>query len=112
MGTLTFEETKDMVDAEISEKAYPLASEELHKGIFDLVSSAVSNKQIKKGNNEAIKVLNKGRAELIIIAADTDPIEIILNIPILCEDKNVPYIWVKSRYALGRACGINRAVIC
>merc|ERR1712062_261117 len=101
-----------MSEVEVSDKAYPLASEELHKGIFDLVSNAVTNKQVKKGSNETIKVLNKGRAELVIIASDTDPIEIVLSIPILCEDKNVPYIWVKSRYALGRACGINRAVIC
>jgi U4/U6 small nuclear ribonucleoprotein SNU13 len=29
----------------------------------------------------------------------------------LAEDKNVPYIFVPSKTALGRACGVSRSVI-
>ena len=29
----------------------------------------------------------------------------------LAEDKNVPYVYVPSKIALGRACGVSRAVI-
>lgn len=39
------------------------------------------------------------------------PIEIVLHLPLLCEDKNVPYVYVPSRAALGRACGVSRNVI-
>ena len=28
--------------------------------------------------------------------------------PLVCEDKNVPYVFVKSKTALGRACGVSR----
>ena len=45
------------------------------------------------------------------MAADSEPLEILLHIPLLCEDKNVPYVFVKSKIALGRACGVSRAVI-
>lgn len=45
------------------------------------------------------------------MAADTEPIEILLHLPLLCEDKNVPYVFVPSKSALGRACGVSRAVI-
>ena len=45
------------------------------------------------------------------MAADTEPIEILLHLPLLCEDKNVPYVFVPSRTALGRACSVSRAVI-
>jgi len=45
------------------------------------------------------------------MAADTEPIEILLHLPLLCEDKNVPYVFVPSKTALGRACGVARAVI-
>jgi U4/U6 small nuclear ribonucleoprotein SNU13 len=45
------------------------------------------------------------------MAADTEPIEILLHLPLLCEDKNVPYVFVSSKSALGRACGVSRAVI-
>merc|ERR1711915_80745 len=67
--------------------------------------------QIKKGANEATKALNRGIAELIIMAADTEPLEILLHLPLLCEDKNVPYVLVRSKQALGRACGVSRPVI-
>ena len=44
-------------------------------------------KKIKKGANEATKTLNRGISELIILAADAHPLEIILHLPLLCEDK-------------------------
>ncbi|CAF5218247.1 unnamed protein product [Rotaria magnacalcarata] len=45
------------------------------------------------------------------MAADTTPIEILMHLPLLCEDKNVPYVFVRSKQALGRACGVTRPVI-
>lgn len=35
----------------------------------------------------ATKTLNRGIAEFIILTADTEPLEILLHIPLLCEDK-------------------------
>jgi U4/U6 small nuclear ribonucleoprotein SNU13 len=32
-------------------------------------------------------------------------------LPLLCEDKNVPYVFIPSKAALGRACGVSRPVI-
>lgn len=68
-------------------------------------------RQLKKGANEATKTLNRGIAEVIVLAADTAPLAILLHLPLLCEDKNVPYVYVPSKTALGRACGVSRAVI-
>lgn len=45
------------------------------------------------------------------MTADTEPIEILLHLPLLCEDKNVPYVFLPSKTALGRACGVSRPVI-
>ena len=45
------------------------------------------------------------------MAEDIEPIEIVLHLPLLCEDKNVPYVFVPSKIALGRACGVSRAVV-
>ena len=45
------------------------------------------------------------------MAADTEPLEILLHLPLLCEDKNVPYVFVPSKIALGRACGVSRPVV-
>lgn len=68
-------------------------------------------KQLKRGANEATKTLNRGISEFIVMAADAEPIEILLHLPLLCEDKNVPYVFVPSKSALGRACGVSRPVI-
>merc|ERR1712112_514942 len=87
------------------------ADPKLTKDILELVQQACNYKQLKKGANEATKTLNRGIAEFIVMAADAEPLEIILHLPLLCEDKNVPYVFVRSKTALGRACGVTRAVI-
>uniref|UniRef100_A0A6B2LQP6 Ribosomal protein eL8/eL30/eS12/Gadd45 domain-containing protein n=1 Tax=Arcella intermedia TaxID=1963864 RepID=A0A6B2LQP6_9EUKA len=92
-------------------KAYPLADSDLTITILDLISQAANYKQLRKGANEATKTLNRGLAELIVMAADAEPIEIVLHLPLLCEDKNVPYVFVPSKAALGRACGVTRPLI-
>ena len=71
----------------------------------------MNHKQLKKGANEATKTLNRGVAELLVLAADAEPLEILLHLPLLCEDKNVAYVFVESKDALGRACGVSRPVI-
>jgi U4/U6 small nuclear ribonucleoprotein SNU13 len=83
----------------MSEKAFPLADADLTIALLDLVQQASNYKQIKKGANEATKTLNRGISELIILAADAEPIEILLHLPLLCEDKNVPYVFV-PRYVV------------
>ncbi|KAF9083713.1 NHP2-like protein 1 [Mortierella sp. AD031] len=102
---------KDMEQAEVNPKAWPLADAALTNSIMDLVQQASHYKQLKKGANEATKTLNRGIAEFIVMTADTEPIEILLHLPLLCEDKNVPYVFVPSKTALGRACGVSRPVI-
>ncbi|SIO73295.1 SNU13, NHP2L, U4/U6 small nuclear ribonucleoprotein SNU13 [Babesia microti strain RI] len=97
--------------SEPNSKAFPLATDDMNGKLLDLVQQASNYKQLKKGANEATKSLNRGLAELIVLAADAEPLEIILHLPLVCEDKNVPYIFVKSKTALGRACGVSRPVI-
>ncbi|KAH9901528.1 NHP2/L7aE family protein [Cubamyces menziesii] len=100
-----------MADTEAKTKAFPLADAQLTNSILDLVERASQFKQLKKGANEATKTLNRGIAEIIILTADTEPLEILLHLPLLCEEKNVPYVFVPSKAALGRACGVTRPVI-
>eukprot|EP00029_Vermamoeba_vermiformis_P000166 TRINITY_DN10184_c0_g1_i1.p1 TRINITY_DN10184_c0_g1~~TRINITY_DN10184_c0_g1_i1.p1 ORF type:complete len:140 (-),score=17.04 TRINITY_DN10184_c0_g1_i1:135-554(-) len=92
-------------------KAYPLCTDSLAHQILGLIQQASNYKQLKKGANESTKALNRGIAELIIMAADTEPLEILLHLPLLCEDKNVPYVFVPLKIELGRACGVSRPVI-
>ncbi|KAI9799000.1 MAG: RNA binding protein snu13 [Phylliscum demangeonii] len=112
---------------------WPVAKDALAQEILDVVQQAGHYRQLKKGANEgmrprplvllldprrhewltvvAAKTLNRGLSELIIIAGDTAPLAIVMHLPLLCEDKNVPYVFVPSKVALGRACGVSRSVV-
>jgi U4/U6 small nuclear ribonucleoprotein SNU13 len=57
------------------------------------------------------KALNRGVCEIAILTADASPLAILLHIPLLSEDKGTPYVFVPSKLALGRACGVSRPVI-
>lgn len=92
-------------------RAIPLADATLSTKILNLVQQASNYNQLKRGANEATKTLNRNQSELIIMAADVEPLEILLHLPLLCEDKNVPYVFVNSRQALGRASGVQRSVV-
>lgn len=47
-----------------------------------------------------------------IIAADISPIDVLSHLPILCEEKGVPYIYVRSRAEVGEACKTKRPTSC
>lgn len=96
---------------EVNSKAYPLADPTLTTKIMNLLQQALNYKQLRKGANEATKTLNRGLSEFIVMAADAEPLEILLHLPLLCEDKNVPYVFVRSKQALGRACGVSRPIV-
>mmetsp|Transcript_18334 Transcript_18334/g.25495 ORF Transcript_18334/g.25495 Transcript_18334/m.25495 type:complete len:106 (+) Transcript_18334:202-519(+) len=76
----------------LSTIATPLADVQLSDKLYKLISYLNKFSQIIKGANESLKTLEKGNALLVILAADTEPIELISHLPILCEDK-VYYIF-------------------
>lgn len=92
-------------------RAFPIADQKLSLQIFDLIDLAKDYNRIKKGANETVKSIKKGVVEIVIIASDADPLEIVLHLPLVCEDKNIPYIFIFGKEALGKACGVNRPVI-
>ena len=100
-----------MTEADVNPKAYPLADAHLTKKLLDLVQQSCNYKQLRKGANEATKTLNRGISEFIVKAANAEPLETILHLPLLCEDKNGPHMFVHSKKALEHACGISRPVI-
>eukprot|EP01099_Mayorella_cantabrigiensis_P004512 TRINITY_DN339_c0_g1_i2.p1 TRINITY_DN339_c0_g1~~TRINITY_DN339_c0_g1_i2.p1 ORF type:complete len:101 (+),score=31.87 TRINITY_DN339_c0_g1_i2:88-390(+) len=77
-----------------SSKAFPMADAQMTKTIYDLVQQANNYKQLKRGANEATKALNRGQAEFIVLAGDAEPLEILLHLPLLCEDKVPPHFFL------------------
>ena len=62
--------------------------------------------KIRKGTNEVTKSIERGEAKLVVIAADVNPPEIIMHLPILCGEKNIPHVFVDSKAELGAAAGL------
>jgi U4/U6 small nuclear ribonucleoprotein SNU13 len=67
--------------------AWPKADPALAQELLDLVQQCSHYRQLKKGANETTKSLSRGTSELVILAADTTPLSIVLHIPLLAEDK-------------------------
>merc|ERR1711998_749639 len=86
-------------------KAWPLVNKNLSEDILNLIKIASSFSSIKKGTNETTKAINRNLAKLVILAADTNPLEILLHIPISCEEKDIPYVFVGTKSSLSRAAG-------
>ena len=55
------------------------------------MQQASNCKQLRKRANEGTKTLNRGLPQLVALARDVEPLEILLHLPMLCEDKNVPH---------------------
>lgn len=96
----------------ISAKAMPLATEEQCSKIYSKIQMLRKAGNVKVGINEVTKVLNNGKAQLVVIGADVTPFEVTQTLPILCEDKNVSYIYVRSVQSLGKACSVGRTAAC
>ena len=83
--------------------------EEIQEKVLQLFEIAKNTGKIKKGTNETTKAVERGQAKLVAIAENVSPEEIVMHLPKLCEEKKVPYIFVKTKEELGKACGIEVA---
>jgi len=56
---------------------------------------------IRSGTNTITKLVEQKKAQLVVIAHDVDPIELVLFLPALCRKMGVPYCIVKGKARLG-----------
>jgi len=82
-------------------------SKELGDKILQAVEIAKNTGKLRRGVNETTKATERGIAQLIVIAEDVEPEEIVMHLPVLCEEKKIPYAYVPSKLELGRSSGID-----
>ncbi|RLJ08158.1 MAG: 50S ribosomal protein L7ae [Candidatus Aenigmatarchaeota archaeon] len=80
---------------------------DLSNKVLEAVTLAKTTGKVKKGVNETTKTIERGLAKLVVIAADVQPEEIVMHLPVLCEEKQIPYVYVPSKDELGKAAGIQ-----
>ena len=80
---------------------------DLAEKILEAIEVARKSGKIKKGTNETIKEVERGNAKLVVIAEDVNPIEIVMHIPPLCEEKGITCVSVSKKEDLGAAAGLK-----
>jgi large subunit ribosomal protein L7Ae len=79
---------------------------ELQDKALDALEKARDTGKIRKGTNEVTKAVERGNAKLVLIGSDVEPPEIVMHIPMLCEEKKIPYIYV-PKAEIGSSVGIH-----
>ncbi len=80
---------------------------EIADATYEALQVANQTGNIRKGTNETTKAIERGQAKLVVIAEDVDPPEVVAHIPILCEERKIPYVFVPSKDKLGSSVGID-----
>lgn len=75
--------------------------------VYEAVELAKKTGKLKKGINEVTKAVERGIAKLVVIAKDVNPPEIVMHLPPLCKEKEIPIVHVPSKDELGASAGLG-----
>merc|ERR1711865_712221 len=106
------EEEDEASQVEVGVFCEPLAEPKLAKKLFKCIKKATKTKQVLRGVKEVVKAVRKGTKGVCVIAGNISPMDVISHLPILCEEKSIPYIFVRSKEELGAAALTKRPTSC
>jgi large subunit ribosomal protein L7Ae len=82
-------------------------SKEIADAAYEALQIASKTGTVRKGTNETTKAIERAQAKLVVIAEDVDPPEVVAHLPLLCEERKIPYIFVPNKEKIGNAVGID-----
>lgn len=82
-------------------------NDSLAEKTYNAVEKAADTGEIAIGSNEVTKSIERNNADLVVIAGDVSPEEIIMHLPGLADERDIPYTFVPEKEELGLAAGIN-----
>ena len=80
---------------------------EIVDAAYEALTIASKSGVVRKGTNEATKAVERSQAKLVVIAEDVDPPEVVAHLPLLCEERKIPYVFVPNKDKIGNAIGID-----
>lgn len=84
-----------------------------NESVLQAIEIAKKSGKIRKGVNEVTKSVERGKAQLVAVASDVSPKELVMHLPILCEEKSIVCKQdVASREELGAAAGLAVPTVC
>ncbi len=80
---------------------------DLQDDAVDALEVARDTGTVKKGTNETTKAIERGNADLVFVAEDVQPEEIVMHLPELAEEKGIPVIFIETQDDVGHAAGLE-----
>jgi large subunit ribosomal protein L7Ae len=80
---------------------------EIVDAAYEALSIASKSGVVRKGTNEATKAVERSQAKLVVIAEDVDPPEVVAHLPLLCDERKIPFVFVPDKSKLGNSVGID-----
>jgi large subunit ribosomal protein L7Ae len=80
---------------------------DLEEDALEALEVARDTGSVKKGTNETTKAVERGNAELVFVAEDVSPEEVVMHLPELANEKEVPYVFVGEQDDIGHAAGLE-----
>lgn len=80
---------------------------DLQERALEALEVARDTGSVKKGTNETTKAVERGNAELVFIAEDVSPEEVVMHLPEIAAEKEVPYVFVGTQDDIGHAAGLE-----
>jgi large subunit ribosomal protein L7Ae len=80
---------------------------DLEEDALEALEVARDTGSVKKGTNETTKAIERGNAELVFVAEDVSPEEVVMHLPELANEKEVPYVFVGAQDDVGHAAGLE-----
>ncbi|MCW3976708.1 MAG: 50S ribosomal protein L7Ae [Candidatus Bathyarchaeota archaeon] len=80
---------------------------EVADAAYEALQIATRTGSVRKGTNETTKAVERARAKLVVIAEDVDPPEVVAHLPLICDERKIPYVFVPSKEKIGSAVAID-----
>jgi large subunit ribosomal protein L7Ae len=81
--------------------------QEVVDAAYEALHIANETGQVRKGTNETTKAVERGTAKLVVIAEDVDPPEVVAHLPLICDERKIPYVFVPNKQKLGNSVGLD-----
>ncbi len=80
---------------------------EVVEAAYEALKVARETGKIRKGTNETTKTIERGKAKLVLIAENVTPPEVVAHLPLLCDERKAPYVYVPEKQRIGEALGLT-----
>ncbi|MCX6656978.1 MAG: 50S ribosomal protein L7Ae [Candidatus Bathyarchaeota archaeon] len=80
---------------------------EVVEAAYEALKVARETGKIRKGTNETTKTIERGKAKLVLIAENVSPPEVVAHLPLLCDERKAPYVYVPDKQRIGEALGLT-----